>query len=172
MRCPYCTHSETKVIDSRLANEAVQVRRRRQCLSCAERFTTYESPEVTMPRVLKRDGRREAFDEAKLQRSFLCALEKRPVSTDDTDAAMMRIKRRLMSSGKREVDTSLMGDWVMEELKQLDQVGYIRFASVYLSFDDVSAFRETIERLEREPSPEMQRNQIPLLDTESSNEKK
>ncbi len=166
MRCPYCTHSETKVIDSRLANEASQVRRRRQCLSCSERFTTYESPEVNMPRVVKRDGRREAFDEAKLHRSFICALEKRPVSTEAIDDAMMRIKRRLMSSGEREVATGKMGDWVMEELKQLDQVGYIRFASVYLSFDDVSAFRETIERLEREPTPEMQRNQIPLLDTE------
>ncbi len=166
MRCPYCTHPETKVIDSRLANEAAQVRRRRQCLSCGERFTTYESPEVNMPRVVKRDGRREPFDEAKLHRSFICALEKRPISTKAIDEAMARIKHRLMASGEREVSTGQMGDWVMEELKGLDQVGYIRFASVYLSFDDVSAFRETIERLEREPTPEMREHQIPLLDAE------
>lgn len=166
MRCPYCTHPETKVIDSRLANEAAQVRRRRQCLSCGERFTTYESPEVNMPRVVKRDGRREPFDEAKLHRSFICALEKRPISTEAIDEAMMRIRHRLMARGEREVSTGQMGDWVMEELKALDQVGYIRFASVYLSFDDVSAFQETIERLEKEPTPEMQAQQIPLLDLE------
>lgn len=166
MRCPFCNHTETKVIDSRLANEASQVRRRRECLECKERFTTYESPELVMPRVVKRDGRREPFDENKLRRSFVCALEKRPVTTEAMDTAINQIKRKLMSAGDREVSTKDMGDWVMEELRGLDQVGYIRFASVYLSFEDISAFRDTIERLERDPTPEMKRSQIPLLDTD------
>lgn len=166
MRCPFCNHSETKVIDSRLANEAAQVRRRRECLDCKERFTTYESPELVMPRVVKRDGRREQFDESKLRRSFVCALEKRPVTTEAMDTSINQIKRKMMSAGDREVSTKDMGDWVMDELRRLDQVGYIRYASVYLSFDDISAFRETIERLERDPTPEMRRSQIPLLDTD------
>ena len=164
MHCPFCRYKETRVIDSRLANEGSQVRRRRECLECGERFTTYEGAELSMPRLAKRDGRREAFDEAKLRRGMLHALEKRPVKTQDTDAAISRIKRKLLASGEREVDSARLGDWVMEELRKLDQVAYIRFASVYLSFDDIDAFRETIERLEREPSPEMRRHQISLLD--------
>jgi len=166
MRCPFCNHKETKVIDSRLANEGSQVRRRRECLECRERFTTYEGAELSMPRLAKRDGRREAFDEAKLRRGMEHALEKRPVRTEDTDEAISRIKRKLLASGEREVDSAKLGDWVMEELRKLDQVAYIRFASVYLSFDDIDAFRETIERLEKDPSPEMRRHQISLLDTE------
>ena len=166
MRCPFCNHKETKVIDSRLANEGSQVRRRRECLECSERFTTYEGAELSMPRLAKRDGRREAFDEAKLRRGMEHALEKRPVKTQDTDEAISRIKRKLLASGEREVDSAKLGDWVMEELRKLDQVAYIRFASVYLSFDDIDAFRETIERLEKDPSPEMRRHQISLLDTE------
>lgn len=166
MRCPFCNNPETKVIDSRLANEAAQVRRRRECLSCAERFTTYESPELVMPRVVKRDGRREQFDEIKLRRSLVCALEKRPVTTESIDNAINHIRRKLMACGDREVGSRDMGDWVMEELRGIDQVGYIRFASVYLSFDDINAFRETIDRLERDPTPEMRRSQIPLLDAE------
>ncbi len=166
MRCPFCNHKETKVTDSRLANEGSQVRRRRECLECNERFTTYESAELSMPRLAKHDGRREAFDEAKLRRGMLHALEKRPVKTQDTDEAISRIKRKLLASGEREVNSAKLGDWVMEELRKLDQVAYIRFASVYLSFDDIDAFRETIERLEKDPSPEMRRHQISLLDTE------
>lgn len=166
MRCPFCNHSETKVIDSRLASEAAQVRRRRECISCKDRFTTYESPELVLPRIAKRDGRREQFDEKKLRRSFVCALEKRPVTTEAMDTSINQIKRKMTSMGDKEVSTKDMGDWVMDELRGLDQVGYIRFASVYLSFDDINAFRETIDRLERDPTPEMQRSQIPLLDTD------
>lgn len=170
MRCPFCNHSETKVIDSRLANEAAQVRRRRECLACKERFTTYESPELVMPRVVKRDGRREQFDEGKLRRSIVCALEKRPVTTEAIDTAINHVRRKLMAKGEREVASRDMGEWVMEELRNIDQVGYIRFASVYLSFEDISAFRETIEKLERDPTPEMRRTQIPLLDTDADSE--
>ncbi len=165
MRCPFCNATETKVIDSRLANEGSQVRRRRECLECAERFTTYETAELKLPRVVKRDGRREAFDEGKLRSGIERSLEKRPVHTEDVDAAVSRIKHKLLSS-EREVTASQLGEWVMEELRGLDQIAYIRFASVYLSFDDMDAFRETIERLERDLSPEARKHQISFLDSE------
>ncbi len=165
MRCPFCNATETKVIDSRLANEGSQVRRRRECLECSERFTTYETAELKLPRVVKRDGRREAFDEHKLRSGIERSLEKRPVRTEDIDAAVSRIKHKLLSS-EREVSSSRLGEWVMEELRNLDQIAYIRFASVYLSFDDMDAFRETIERLERDLSPEARKHQISFLDTE------
>jgi transcriptional repressor NrdR len=165
MRCPFCNATETKVIDSRLANEGSQVRRRRECLDCAERFTTYETAELKLPRVVKRDGRREAFDEQKLRSGIERSLEKRPVRTEDIDAAVSRIKHKLLSS-EREVASSRLGEWVMEELRNLDQIAYIRFASVYLSFDDMDAFRETIERLERDLSPEARKHQISFLDAE------
>ncbi len=165
MRCPFCNATETKVIDSRLANEGSQVRRRRKCLECSERFTTYETAELKLPRVVKRDGRREAFDEQKLRSGIERSLEKRPVRTEDIDAAVSRIKHKLLSS-EREVSSSRLGEWVMEELRNLDQIAYIRFASVYLSFDDMDAFRETIERLERDLSPEARKHQISFLDTE------
>jgi transcriptional repressor NrdR len=166
MRCPFCNYKETKVIDSRLASEGDQVRRRRECLECHERFTTYEAAELSMPRLVKRDGRREAFDETKLRRGMGRALEKRPVKTEATDESISRIKRKLLASGEREMNSAIMGDWVMEELRKLDQVAYIRFASVYLSFDDIDAFRETIERLEKDLSPEMHKQQISLLDAD------
>ena len=165
MRCPFCNATETKVIDSRLANEGSQVRRRRECLDCAERFTTYETAELKLPRVVKRDGRREAFDGQKLRSGIERSLEKRPVRTEDIDAAVSRIKHKLLSS-EREVASSRLGEWVMEELRNLDQIAYIRFASVYLSFDDMDAFRETIERLERDLSPEARKHQISFLDAE------
>jgi len=166
MRCPFCGHAETKVTDSRLAGEGTQIRRRRECLDCGERFTTYETAELAMPRMLKRDNRREPFDEDKLRRGMMHALEKRPVDTEQIEAALDRIKSKLLASGERELPAKQVGDWVMEELHELDHVAYIRFASVYLSFEDVNAFRETIERLETEPTPEMQRDQIPLIDDE------
>jgi len=165
MRCPFCNATETKVIDSRLANEGSQVRRRRECLECAERFTTYETAELKLPRVVKRDGRREAFDEQKLRSGIERSLEKRPVRTEDIDAAVSRVKHKLLSS-EREVSSSRLGEWVMEELRNIDQIAYIRFASVYLSFDDMDAFRETIERLERDLSPEARKHQISFLDTD------
>jgi transcriptional repressor NrdR len=166
MRCPFCKATETKVIDSRLANEGSQVRRRRQCLECSERFTTYETAELNLPRLVKRDGRREAFDEQKLLSGIERSLEKRPVRTEDVDAAVSRIKYKLLSSGIREIPAARVGEWVMEELRNLDQVAYIRFASVYLSFDDMDAFRETIERLEKDLSPEMRKHQTSFLDAE------
>lgn len=163
MRCPFCGAQDTKVIDSRLAGEGDQVRRRRECLVCAERFTTYESAELNLPRVVKGDGRRVPFDGKKLRVGMMKALEKRPVSTDQVDAAVARITRRLMSSGESEVDSRRIGELVMDELRQLDQVAYVRFASVYRRFEDVRAFREEIERLELQPTPEALRKQLDLL---------
>lgn len=163
MRCPFCGADETKVIDSRLANEGDTVRRRRECLSCTERFTTFESAELVMPRIVKRDGSRVPFDENKLRSGMLRALEKRPVQTEQIEATINRIKRRLRATGDREVDSLLLGEWIMEELRNLDEVAYVRFASVYRSFQDVHAFREEIEKLEKTPSADVKRQQIPLL---------
>ena len=142
MHCPFCNASDTKVIDSRLATEGVQVRRRRECIQCSERFTTYESAELSLPRVVKSDGNREKFDESKIRRGLIKALEKRPVSSDAS-----QMTKRLMSEGVREIPSSTLGEWVMDALRDLDQVAYVRFASVYRSFQDVNAFREEIERL-------------------------
>jgi transcriptional repressor NrdR len=163
MLCPFCGAQDTKVIDSRLANEGAQVRRRRECLSCSERFTTYESAELNLPRVVKSDGTREPFTIDKLRRGMLHALEKRPVATDRVEDAIDRIRHKLLAQGDREIESRKLGDWVMDELHALDQVAYIRFASVYLSFEDVDAFRELIERLEKDLTPEMRRNQMPLI---------
>jgi transcriptional repressor NrdR len=172
LRCPFCGAQDTKVIDSRLAGEGDQVRRRRECLVCAERFTTYESAELNLPRVVKGDGRRVPFDGRKLRVGMMKALEKRPVSTDEVDAAVARITRRLMSSGESEVDSRRIGELVMDELRQLDQVAYVRFASVYRRFEDVRAFREEIERLELQPSPEALRKQLDLLGDEAKDTKR
>lgn len=160
------------MIDSRLAGEGDQVRRRRECLVCAERFTTYESAELNLPRVVKGDGRRVPFDGKKLRVGMMKALEKRPVSTDQVDAAVARITRRLMSSGESEVDSRRIGELVMDELRQLDQVAYVRFASVYRRFEDVRAFREEIERLELQPTPEALRKQLDLLGDEPKDRKR
>lgn len=163
MRCPFCQAHDTRVIDSRLAGEGDQVRRRRECIGCGERFTTYESAELVMPRVIKRDGTRVLFDDRKLRTGLLRALEKRPVATEAVEAALSRIRKRIQSAGEREVAASDIGEWVMEELRDLDQVAYVRFASVYRSFEDVSAFREVIDGLERMPDAEARRRQIGLL---------
>mgnify|MGYP006074446241 FL=1 len=151
MHCPFCNDIETKVIDSRLVAEGGQVRRRRECLSCKERFTTYELAELVMPRVIKANGNREPFDEEKLRGGFLRALEKRPVSVEEVEAQISHIKHRLRATGEREIKSLVMGELVMDALKQLDQVAYVRFASVYRSFQDLSEFRDAIERLEAEP---------------------
>ncbi len=150
MRCPFCQAQDTRVIDSRLGREGDQVRRRRECTSCGERFTTFEVAELMLPRMVKQDGTREPFDERKLRTGMLRALEKRPVDTDRVEAALHRITKRLRSQGEREVPTRQLGEWVMEELRELDQVAFVRFASVYRSFEDVSAFREVIEGLEKQ----------------------
>jgi len=163
MRCPFCGAQDTKVIDSRLSGEGDQVRRRRKCTVCKERFTTYESAELNLPRVVKRDGTRVPFDGRKIKSGMMRALEKRRVSTEQVDAALARINRRLVSSGEGEVSSRYIGDLVMDELRGLDQVAYVRFASVYRKFEDVNAFREEIERLENEPTPEARRHQLDLL---------
>lgn len=163
MRCPFCGADDTKVIDSRLANEGDSVRRRRECLTCTERFTTFETAELALPRVVKEDGSRVPFDEEKLRRGMQRALEKRPVDTEAVEAAINRIKHQLRATGDREVPSRQVGGWVMDALAALDDVAYIRFASVYRSFEDVSAFREEIERLENEPPAELKAQQISLL---------
>jgi transcriptional repressor NrdR len=148
MRCPFCHGLETKVIDSRDSNEGEQIRRRRECLACKERYTTYEVAELSFPRVIKRsDNNREAFDENKLKQGMLTALEKRPVSFEAVESALSRIKRRLRALGEREVSSEVLGDWMMAELRALDDVAYVRFASVYRSFQDVHAFEVEIKRL-------------------------
>ncbi|HEB81541.1 MAG TPA: transcriptional regulator NrdR [Gammaproteobacteria bacterium] len=150
MHCPFCSAPDTRVIDSRLSNDGDQVRRRRECVSCNERFTTYEGAELNMPRVVKQDGSRMPFREEKLCAGVMRALEKRPVSTEQVDEAINRIKHQLLAAGEREIPSATIGNLVMEELLALDQVAYIRFASVYLDFSDINAFRDAIEKLERE----------------------
>lgn len=148
MRCPYCQTQDTRVIDSRLARDGDQVRRRRECGHCQERFTTFESAELLMPQMVKQDGTREPFDENKLRTGILRALEKRPVDTDAVESAIDRIVRGLRDRGEREVPSRAVGESVMAELRDLDKVAFVRFASVYRSFEDVSAFREVIDGLE------------------------
>ncbi|KUJ71678.1 transcriptional regulator NrdR [Thiomicrospira sp. WB1] len=147
MHCPFCNAPETKVIDSRLATEGAQVRRRRACLSCEERFTTYEVAEMSLPRVVKSDGNRERFDESKIRHGLIKALEKRPVASDAIDQVVNRIEKALTAEGVREVPSSQIGEMLMDALRELDQVAYVRFASVYRSFQDVNAFREEVEKL-------------------------
>jgi transcriptional repressor NrdR len=148
MYCPFCYANDTKVTDSRLIREGNQVRRRRECLICKERFTTYETAELALPRIIKRDGRRDVFDEEKLRSGVLRALEKRPVSLDQVENAVSRIIHKARASGEREIPSKQVGEWVMEELHNLDQVAYVRFASVYRSFQDIKEFREEVSRLE------------------------
>ena len=150
MRCPFCDAHDTRVVDSRLGNGGDSVRRRRECNACGERYTTHETAELNLPRVLKHDSRREPFDENKLRNGILRALEKRPVNIDQVEDIIHRIKHRLFTQGEREVDTKLIGAWVMQELKDLDAVAYVRFASVYHSFEDIEAFKKEIEGLEKE----------------------
>ncbi|MEH6389905.1 MULTISPECIES: transcriptional regulator NrdR [Pseudomonas] len=154
MHCPFCGAHDTKVIDSRLVTDGDQVRRRRECLACQERFTTFEIAELVMPRLVKQDGRRQPFDEDKLRAGLLRALEKRPVSVEEIEAAISRIKHRLRATGEREIKAMVVGELVMDELKQLDEVAYIRFASVYRRFQDLDQFREEIERLSRREKAE------------------
>ncbi|MEM1404177.1 MAG: transcriptional regulator NrdR [Pseudomonadota bacterium] len=151
MHCPFCLALETKVIDSRLVSDGAQVRRRRECLTCKERFTTYEIAELVMPRVIKQNGNREPFNEDKLRAGFLRALEKRPVSVESIEAEISHIKQSLRATGEREVKSRVLGNLVMDSLKSLDKVAYVRFASVYRSFEDIAEFQAAIERLQAEP---------------------
>ena len=147
MHCPFCSAEETKVIDSRLVAEGHQVRRRRECAECHERFTTFESAELVMPRVIKRDGTREPFNEDKLRAGLQRALEKRPVSTEKVEQCILKLKSTLRATGEREVESELLGHLIMDALKELDKVAYVRFASVYRSFEDIKEFGEEIARL-------------------------
>ncbi|MCV6591030.1 MAG: transcriptional regulator NrdR [Marinobacterium sp.] len=150
MHCPFCSASDTKVVDSRLVAEGQQIRRRRECSACQERFTTYETAELLMPRLIKADGSRQPFDEDKLRAGIQRSLEKRPVSVEDFEACINLIKHRLRATGEREVPSRQVGEATMAELRKLDEVAYVRFASVYRSFQDINEFREEIERLNDE----------------------
>jgi transcriptional repressor NrdR len=150
MRCPFCRAAETKVTDSRFVSEGDQVRRRRECTVCVERFTTYETTELSFPRIVKRDGSRVQFRIEKLKSGMLRALEKRPVSTEAVDKSINRILFRLHSLGERELETKLLGEWVMTELQNLDEIAYVRFASVYRRFQDIQEFNREIARLKQE----------------------
>jgi transcriptional repressor NrdR len=163
MRCPFCSADETRVVDSRLSDDGDSVRRRRECEVCGERFTTFERAELRLPQVIKSDGRREAFSEDKLRTGLSRALEKRPVQAEAVEAMIGRIRHKLTASGERELPSRTIGVWIMEELKELDPVAYVRFASVYRSFEDLDAFREEVQRLQNEPSAESRRKQLRLL---------
>jgi transcriptional repressor NrdR len=144
MKCPFCGHGETQVAETRVAEDGESIRRRRQCVSCEKRFTTYERPDVNFPVVVKKDGSRADFDSAKVRASMMLALRKRPVGIDRIDKALLRIEQKLLSSGLREIDSTQVGALVMRELKDLDKVAYVRFASVYRSFEDVDEFRKLL----------------------------
>jgi len=162
MHCPFCTHQQTKVIDSRLAGEGTQIRRRRECLECGERFTTFETAELVLPRVVKRDDSRQPFDQNKLRAGIERAIEKRPVGSDEVEAAINHITHKLRVAGEREIPARMIGELVMEELRALDEVAYVRFASVYRRFQDLEEFRDEIERLQKAPAGSS-RQQMSLL---------
>ncbi|MFG6441184.1 transcriptional regulator NrdR [Roseateles sp. LKC17W] len=147
MRCPFCSHTETQVAETRESDEGDVVRRRRRCLSCDKRFTTYERPDIALPSVVKKDGRRADFDAGKLRASMQLALRKRPVSVEQIDAAINHIEEKLLASGAREIASTRLGELVMRELKRIDKVAYVRFASVYRSFEDVDEFRQLIREI-------------------------
>ena len=164
MRCPFCSHENTRVVDSRLTRDGLQIRRRRQCEDCGSRFNTYEAPEIKAPRIIKANGGREAFSEEKLRGGMMRALEKRPVETRAVEHSIRSLLRDISTVEDSEIPSSLLGEWVMRELAKLDQVAYIRFASVYKRFEDVQAFRELIERLESDPPGDDDKRQISLLE--------
>ena len=163
MWCPFCNHDDTRVVDSRVTGDGMQIRRRRECANCAARFNTYETPELKAPRVIKANGEREAFSEEKLRIGILRALEKRPVETQKIERAIRKLLREIRGAEEAEIPSSLIGEWVMRELSRLDQVAYVRFASVYRRFEDVQAFRDEIERLEKEHPGSFDERQISLL---------
>lgn len=158
MYCPFCSALDTKVIDSRLVSDGHQVRRRRECLACHERYTTFESAELVMPRIIKRDGSREPFNEDKMLSGLTRALEKRPVSMEQIELAVNKLKSQMRATGEREITSEMLGDLIMEQLKALDKVAYLRFASVYLSFEDISEFADEITRLGKEKNGKTRKN--------------
>ncbi len=149
MKCPFCSHTETQVVETRVTEDGGFIRRRRQCASCEKRFTTYERPEVNFPVVVKKDGRRTEYDPAKLRSSFFLALRKRPVSTEQVGAAIERIEEKLLNLGQREIPSHRVGELVMRELKKLDKVAYVRFASVYRSFEDIDEFKTLVDEVRK-----------------------
>lgn len=163
MRCPFCFAEDTKVVDSRLGDDGETVRRRRECLSCNERFTTYERAELRLPQIIKSDECREPFNEDKLRSGLRRALEKRPVDAEAVELVLGKIRHRLIACGEREVSARQIGEWLMTELKDIDEVAYVRFASVYRSFQDVEAFNEEVERLRSDPGPASRKRQLKLI---------
>ena len=149
MRCPFCRHEDTQVVDSRVSEDGAAIRRRRRCPACDKRFTTYERVELAMPAIVKKDGSRTEFDRRKIMASMQLALRKRPVAADAIDAAVARIEYQLLGSGEREVRSERLGELVMGELRELDKVAFVRFASVYRRFEDVSEFEDVIEEFRR-----------------------
>lgn len=164
MQCPFCKAPDTRVIDSRLAEDGSQVRRRRECPLCSGRFTTFEKAQLSMPNVIKRSGDPEPFREDKLRQGIEHAIYKRPVTPEMVDHAVENVMRKMRATGEREVPSRQVGEWVMEELRDLDHVAYVRFASIYRAFSDVNAFREEIERLQTLPTAEQRKVQLPLID--------
>jgi transcriptional repressor NrdR len=149
MKCPFCGNADTQVVETRVAEDGDFIRRRRQCAHCEKRFTTYERPDVTFPAVVKKDGRRIDYERAKLLGSMTLALRKRPVSTEQVDGAVERIEEKLLNLGLREIPSARIGELVMRELKKLDKVGYVRFASVYRSFEDIDEFKTVVDEIRR-----------------------
>ncbi|MFT6590921.1 MAG: transcriptional repressor NrdR [Rhodoferax sp.] len=149
MKCPFCSHSETQVVETRISEDGDSIRRRRQCASCEKRFTTYERPDVSFPAIVKKDGRRIEYECSKLLASMKLALRKRPVGTEQVDSAVERIEERLLNLGVRELPSSRLGELVMLELKKLDKVAYVRFASVYRNFEDIDEFKALVDEVGR-----------------------
>jgi len=163
MHCPFCQHIDTRVIDSRVSDDGATIRRRRVCEACGERFSTLETIELKLPLIIKSDGRREAFDARKLRGGFDRALQKRPVAEEQIEAAVRAVVHHLRMTAERELDSRRVGEYVMAELRKLDHVAYVRFASVYRAFEDVADFREVLDRLEHDTATE---GQLPLIEDE------
>ena len=172
MWCPFCNHEDTRVVDSRVTGDGMQIRRRRECAKCASRFNTYEAPELIAPRVIKAGGVRETFSEDKLRNGMLRALEKRPVETREVERAIRSLLREIRGVEEAEIPSSLIGEWVMRELSQLDQVAYVRFASVYRRFEDIQAFRKEIDKLEKDDPGDQDKRQISLLDARARDKRR
>ncbi len=172
MWCPFCNNDDTRVVDSRVTGDGMQIRRRRECVTCASRFNTYEKPELIAPRIIKAGGIREDFSEDKLRNGMLRALEKRPVETREVERSIRTLLKEIRSVEEAEIPSSLIGEWVMRELSQLDQVAYVRFASVYRRFEDVQAFRDEIELLEKENPGSQDQRQISLLHLRARDKKR
>jgi transcriptional repressor NrdR len=171
MRCPACSNEDTRVVDSRISDAGATVRRRRECQGCSHRFTTFERFELEQPRVIKSDGRREPWDEEKLRRGLLRALEKRPVGSDKVEALINAVSRQMQLSGEPEVRSALIGQAMMDRLQRTDEIAYVRYASVYRSFEDVSAFSKEVDRLRREKGAASNVTQLSLLVEKVSEEK-